>query len=75
MRIFLAFIGYGTILYFVLNMQTLVDHRNSRRHQAYRAGENIYTFSTRLKWIPVIIPGYFGSIAARFLINIRYFQP
>jgi len=26
-----------------------------------------------LKWAPVIVLGYFGSIAAHFLINGRYF--
>jgi Na+/H+ antiporter NhaD/arsenite permease-like protein len=32
-----------------------------------------YTFVSHLKWMPVILLGYFGSIAAHFLINARYF--
>jgi Na+/H+ antiporter NhaD/arsenite permease-like protein len=35
--------------------------------------KGIYTFTSHLKWTPVIILGYFGSIAAHFLINGRYF--
>lgn len=35
--------------------------------------KGIYTFSTHLKWMPVILIGYFGSIAVHFLINGRYF--
>ena len=33
----------------------------------------IYTFTSHLKWTPVIALGYAGSIAAHFLINARYF--
>jgi Na+/H+ antiporter NhaD/arsenite permease-like protein len=32
-----------------------------------------YTFTSHLKWTPVIALGYFGSIAAHFLINGRFF--
>lgn len=35
--------------------------------------KGIYTFTSHLKWTPVIVLGYFGSIAAHFLINGRYF--
>ena len=35
--------------------------------------KGIYTFTSHLKWAPVIMLGYFGSIAAHFLINGRYF--
>jgi Na+/H+ antiporter NhaD/arsenite permease-like protein len=35
--------------------------------------KGIYTFTSHLKWTPVIILGYFGSIAAHFLINGRFF--
>lgn len=35
--------------------------------------KGIYTFSAHLKWMPVILLGYFGSIATHFLINGRYF--
>jgi len=35
--------------------------------------KGIYTFSTHLKWMPVILIGYFGCIAMHFLINGRYF--
>jgi Na+/H+ antiporter NhaD/arsenite permease-like protein len=35
--------------------------------------KGIYTFVSHLKWTPAIILGYFGSIAAHFLINGRYF--
>ncbi len=35
--------------------------------------KGIYTFTSHLKWTPVIVLGYFGSIAAHFLINSRYF--
>lgn len=35
--------------------------------------KGIYTFTSHLKWTPVIALGYFGSIAAHFLINSRYF--
>lgn len=35
--------------------------------------KGIYTFTSHLKWTPVIVLGYFGSIAAHFLINARYF--
>jgi Na+/H+ antiporter NhaD/arsenite permease-like protein len=32
-----------------------------------------YTFTSHLKWSPVIALGYFGSIAVHFLINGRFF--
>ncbi len=32
-----------------------------------------YTFTSHLKWTPVIALGYFGSIAVHFLINSRFF--
>jgi Na+/H+ antiporter NhaD/arsenite permease-like protein len=32
-----------------------------------------YTFSAHLKWMPVILIGFFGSIAMHFLINAHYF--
>ncbi|WAR43754.1 sodium:proton antiporter NhaD [Methylomonas rapida] len=32
-----------------------------------------YTFSTHLKWMPVILLGFFGSIGVHFLINAGYF--
>jgi Na+/H+ antiporter NhaD/arsenite permease-like protein len=35
--------------------------------------KGVYTFSSHLKWMPVILLGYFGSIAVHFLINARYF--
>ena len=35
--------------------------------------KGIYTFVSHLKWTPAIMLGYFGSIAAHFLINGRYF--
>lgn len=35
--------------------------------------KGVYTFVSHLKWTPVIILGYIGSIAAHFLINGRYF--
>ncbi len=35
--------------------------------------KGIYTFTSHLKWMPVIALGYAGSIAAHFLINGRYF--
>lgn len=35
--------------------------------------KGIYTFTSHLKWTPVIVLGYFGSIAVHFLINGRYF--
>jgi Na+/H+ antiporter NhaD/arsenite permease-like protein len=35
--------------------------------------KGIYTFTSHLKWTPVIALGYLGSIAAHFLINGRYF--
>jgi Na+/H+ antiporter NhaD/arsenite permease-like protein len=35
--------------------------------------KGIYTFTSHLKWTPIIALGYFGSIAAHFLINSRYF--
>jgi len=35
--------------------------------------KGIYTFSAHLKWMPVILLGYFGSIATHFLINGHYF--
>jgi Na+/H+ antiporter NhaD/arsenite permease-like protein len=35
--------------------------------------KGIYTFTSHLKWTPVIMLGYFGSIAAHFLINSRFF--
>jgi Na+/H+ antiporter NhaD/arsenite permease-like protein len=35
--------------------------------------KGIYTFTTHLKWMPVIALGYVGSIMVHFLINGRYF--
>lgn len=35
--------------------------------------KGIYTFTSHLKWTPVIALGYAGSIATHFLINGRYF--
>jgi Na+/H+ antiporter NhaD/arsenite permease-like protein len=35
--------------------------------------KGIYTFTSHLKWAPVIALGYFGSIAVHFLINSRFF--
>ena len=32
-----------------------------------------YTFSAHLKWMPVILIGFFGSIATHFVINAHYF--
>jgi Na+/H+ antiporter NhaD/arsenite permease-like protein len=32
-----------------------------------------YTFSSHLKWMPVILLGYFGSIGMHFLLNQRFF--
>ncbi len=33
----------------------------------------MYTFSAHLKWMPVILLGFFGSIGTHFLINGSYF--
>ncbi len=35
--------------------------------------KGIYTFSAHLKWMPVILLGFFGSIGAHFLLNSGYF--
>jgi len=35
--------------------------------------KGVYTFTSHLKWTPVIALGYFGSIAAHFFINDRFF--
>lgn len=35
--------------------------------------KGIYTFSTHLKWMPVILLGYFGSIGMHFVLNQHYF--
>ncbi len=35
--------------------------------------KGVYTFTSHLKWTPVIALGYFGSIAVHFLINSRFF--
>jgi Na+/H+ antiporter NhaD/arsenite permease-like protein len=35
--------------------------------------KGIYTFTSHLKWTPVIALGYVGSIVAHFFINGRYF--
>jgi len=35
--------------------------------------KGIYSFTSHLKWTPVIALGYFGSIAVHFLINGRFF--
>jgi Na+/H+ antiporter NhaD/arsenite permease-like protein len=35
--------------------------------------KGVYTFTSHLKWTPVIILGYAGSILTHFLINGRYF--
>lgn len=35
--------------------------------------KGVYTFSVHLKWMPVILVGFFGSIATHFLINGHYF--
>jgi len=35
--------------------------------------KGVYTFMSHLKWTPVIVLGYIGSIAAHFLINGSYF--
>jgi Na+/H+ antiporter NhaD/arsenite permease-like protein len=35
--------------------------------------KGIYTFTSHLKWTPVIALGYFGSIATHFVINGRFF--
>jgi len=35
--------------------------------------KGVYTFVSHLKWTPVIILGYIGSIATHFLINGHYF--
>ncbi len=35
--------------------------------------KGVYTFTSHLKWAPVIMLGYFASIAVHFLINGRYF--
>ncbi len=35
--------------------------------------KGVYTFTSHLKWTPVIALGYFGSIAVHFLINGRFF--
>ncbi len=35
--------------------------------------KGVYTFSAHLKWMPVILLGFFGSIATHFLLNGHYF--
>ncbi|SJM89820.1 Na(+)/H(+) antiporter NhaD [Crenothrix polyspora] len=35
--------------------------------------KGVYTFTSHLKWMPVIALGYVGSIVVHFLINGRYF--
>ncbi len=35
--------------------------------------KGLYTFSAHLKWMPVIMLGYAGSIAMHFLLNAHYF--
>ncbi|OAI11879.1 sodium:proton antiporter [Methylomonas koyamae] len=35
--------------------------------------KGVYTFSAHLKWMPVILLGYAGSIATHFLLNSHYF--
>ncbi|CAG1021348.1 partial Na(+)/H(+) antiporter NhaD, partial [Patescibacteria group bacterium] len=35
--------------------------------------KGVYTFTSHLKWTPVIALGYIGSIAVHFLINGRFF--
>jgi Na+/H+ antiporter NhaD/arsenite permease-like protein len=35
--------------------------------------KGVYTFTSHLKWTPVIALGYFGSIGVHFLINSRFF--
>jgi Na+/H+ antiporter NhaD/arsenite permease-like protein len=35
--------------------------------------KGIYSFGSHLKWLPVILLGYFASIAAHFVLNGRYF--
>ncbi|TAN50417.1 MAG: sodium:proton antiporter [Methylococcaceae bacterium] len=35
--------------------------------------KGIYTFGEHLKWMPVILLGYAGSIVTHFLVNGRYF--
>jgi Na+/H+ antiporter NhaD/arsenite permease-like protein len=35
--------------------------------------KGLYTFSSHLKWMPVILVGYFGSIGIHFLLNQRFF--
>jgi Na+/H+ antiporter NhaD/arsenite permease-like protein len=35
--------------------------------------KGVYTFTSHLKWMPVIALGYAGSIAAHFLLNGRFF--
>jgi Na+/H+ antiporter NhaD/arsenite permease-like protein len=35
--------------------------------------KGVYTFTSHLKWTPVIALGYFASIAVHFLINGRFF--
>lgn len=35
--------------------------------------KGIYTFGTHLKWMPIILLGFFASIATHFFINAHYF--
>ncbi len=35
--------------------------------------KGLYSFSTHLKWMPLILIGYFGSIGVHFLLNQRFF--
>jgi Na+/H+ antiporter NhaD/arsenite permease-like protein len=35
--------------------------------------KGVYTFTTHLKWTPVIALGFVGSVLTHFLINARYF--
>ncbi|SMF95923.1 Na+/H+ antiporter NhaD [Methylomagnum ishizawai] len=35
--------------------------------------KGVYTFGFHLRWFPVILLGYFASVAAHFWVNARYF--
>jgi Na+/H+ antiporter NhaD/arsenite permease-like protein len=35
--------------------------------------KGIYTFGYHLRWMPVILLGYFASVAVHFWVNARFF--
>jgi Na+/H+ antiporter NhaD/arsenite permease-like protein len=35
--------------------------------------KGVYTFGYHMRWFPLILAGYFASVAVHFWINARYF--